>query len=212
MAKLIIPNKIKEAFISEFPKTVTNYAKDSALYCDILLKIIDTNIHCIDLDSFFNMRILNFLPKLDVKTITYTSDESIISINKIQEFWFQYYVPRIFVFLHTVTFSDMRLDKNTIYLFFENLSKEKLASPSMIKDLISEGEKQLSFFSKKCKNQDWFYSIDNILDEIDNNIVRETKINTLSLFYALMNDIEPKFLDEIKSNYGNRMNMSLILT
>ena len=81
----------------------------------------------------------------------------------------------------------------------------------MLNRLVSEGGKQLTLFSMKCKDEDWYYDMNGILDTVEEHISRRTKQNTIPLFMTIMKAIAPKFIDDLRSNFGKRMSLSFML-
>jgi len=54
MATLTLQGTLRNAFAEEFSNTIIQYASGSALFCDILLQIIDSDIHAVNLGTFLN--------------------------------------------------------------------------------------------------------------------------------------------------------------
>ena len=211
MATLTLQGTLRNAFAEEFSNTIIQYASGSALFCDILLQIIDSDIHAVNLGTFLNSSVLICHKRADVQKLLGASSANITDIDRVEIAWFKYYLPRVYVFFHTTIFSGKRLDHNSLSLLFANLNNSGHIETSMVNKSIAEGEKQLTLFSSKCKDEDWYYDINGILDTIEEHITRKTRQNTIQLFMTMMNAIEPKFIDDLRSNFGRRMSLSFML-
>lgn len=211
MATLSLNELLQDAFVTEFSDTIFHYVSESALYCEILLKVIDSDIHSVNLTKFLDTDVTNFREAIDIQQFLLTASNSkITNLSSIEKAWQQYYLPRIYVFLNTTTFSGKRLDRDTIYLLFGNLNTSGQIEANTLKKLIAEGEKHLSFFSNKCKDEDWYYDINGVLDVIEQYKLL-TKQNTIPLFLTIMKAIEPKFIDNLRANFGKRLGLSIKL-
>ena len=211
MADLTLQGSLKEAFAKEFSDTISQYASATSLFCDTLLQIVDTDIHAVNLTRFLNSDILGFRKFEDVKRFLANSDSNFIDTNQVEKTWLQYYLPRIYVFLHTTIFSGKRMDRDSISLLFDHLHESERVEASILKKSVDEGEKHLTFFAKACKDEDWYYNIDSVLDVVEENMAKKTRQNTIQLFQTIMKAIEPKFIDDLRANFGQRMSSSLML-
>jgi hypothetical protein len=81
----------------------------------------------------------------------------------------------------------------------------------MLERSISVAEKKLSIFRRKCKDLDWYYSIDEVTDVIQDSLIRIPKQNTIRTFFTILDALEPKFMDELRYNFGQRMRISIML-
>lgn len=211
MATLTLQDTLRNAFAEEFSNTIVQYASGSAIFCDTLLQIIDSDIHAVNLPKFLDNSVLSCCKNADIQEFLAASLANIIDVGGVERAWFQYYVPRVYVFLHTTTFSGKRLNRDSLSLLFDHLSNSGRVETSLLNRLVSEGEKQLRLLSRKCKDEDWYYDINGILDTVEEHISRKTKQNTIPLFMTIMKAIEPKFIDDLRSNFGKRMSLSLML-
>jgi hypothetical protein len=211
MATLTLQGTLKNAFAEEFSNTIIQYASGSALFCDTLLQIIDSDIHAVNLTKFLNNSVLNCCKSADVQDFLVTCIANIMDLGGVESAWFQYYLPRVYVFFHTTTFSGKRLDRDSLSLLFDHLNNSGRIERSLLNRSVSEGDKQLTLFSRKCKDDDWYYDINDVLDTVEAHITRKTKQNTISLFMTIVKAIAPKFIDDLRSNFGRRMSLSFML-
>jgi hypothetical protein len=211
MATLTLQGSLRNAFAKEFSNTISQYTQGSALFCETLLQIIDSDIHAVNLTKFFGNSVLSSRNSPDVQEFLAASLGTITDVGRVEKAWFQYYLPRIYVFFHTTTFSGKRLDRDSLSLLFHHLNNSGRIETSLLSRSVSEGEKQLTLFSKKCKDDNWYYDINDILDTVKGHIIRSIRQNTIPLFLTIMKAIEPKFIDDLSSNFGRRMSLSFML-
>ena len=211
MKTLMLQGALRNAFAEEFSNTILQYASGSALFCDTLLQIIDSDLHAVNLTNFFDNSVLSSRNSADVQKFLVASPGNIINVSKVERAWFQYYLPRVYVFFHTTTFSGKRLDHDSLSLLFIHLNNSGRVETSLLDRSVSEGKKQLTIFSKKCKDENWYYDINDVLDTVEENINQKIKQNTIPLFLTIMKAIEPKFIDDLRANFGRRMSLSFML-
>lgn len=211
MTTLTLQGSLRNAFAEEFSNTILQYASGSALFCDTLMQIIDSDIHAVNLTKFLDNSVLSSRNSADVQEFLVASLGNITDVSKVERAWFQYYLPRIYVFFHTTTFSGKRLDRDSLSLLFDHLNNSGRIETSLLNRSVSEGKKQLKLFSRKCKDEDWYYDINDILNTVEEHINRKIRQNTISLFITIMKAIEPKFIDDLRSNFGRRMSLSFML-
>jgi hypothetical protein len=211
MSTLKLKGALQKAFGAEFSATLLDYASASALFCETLLKIIDIDIHAVDLAAFLDSEILSCQKASDVQGFMKKHPSNILDTDRLERDWLQYYLPRVYVFLHTTTFSKMRLDRGSISVLFHELLASQGVQASILTKSVEAGEKQLNLFSTACKSEDWYYDIGAILEAIQEHAGTKVKQNTIPLFLTIMKGIEPKFMDDLRGNFGRRLGLSLML-
>ena len=211
----ILPHKLsarlRDSFSQNFSDTVIDYSRGSAIFCDLLLKVIENDIHSINLTSFFDENFLSI--ERNEEVINFNNDHkcSIINIDNLFRCFLSFYIPRVFVTLHITTFGGKRIDRDSIYQFISCLLDKSEIDSKTMKKLIKEGESHLNLLYNKCKDEDWLYNIDTVLDFIEDGLTQPTRINTIQIFNTFMKAIEPKFIEDLNDTFGKRMSLSFML-
>ncbi len=213
MATLKLNDSLKNELAKKFPDTFVKYVSGSTLFCDFLLRVIDSDVHAINLTKFLDSSVLSFHKNPDVLKYLESAPEiyraNTIDLPEVDWAWATYYLPRVYVFFHTTKFDGKRLDSDLISIILENLNHLVL-DPANFSYRISEGEKHLTFFSRKCKDEAWYYDIGNVLDTIDDSITMKTRQNTRGIFMTIIEAIKPKFIDDLSEIFGRGTILKMI--
>ena len=84
MATLKLQGTLRNAFVEEFSNTIIQYASGSALFCNTLLQIIDSDIHAVNLTKFLNNSVLNCCKSADAQQFLATCITNIMDLNSIE--------------------------------------------------------------------------------------------------------------------------------